>query len=555
MGAARRAFFPLLLAGCLAGRGGAGGTPAAAGRAASAPTDPAPAPVRRLNRSEYCNTVRDLLGVSQRACAMLPEDAEFQGFDTFADVQTTSPLHAELYERAAEQIVAELRSLPPDDPRRVRAFPCVPTPRSWRACAALALHGLAQRAWRRPVQASEVEPYLAVVGAAVAAEQTPDAAIALGVEALLLSPQFLFHLELDPAPRSAAPHALTDHELASRLSYALWSTMPDDDLRRAADRGALHQPAELAAQVRRMLASPRAAAFVRDFVGQWLLTRRLPGHDVDRRTFKGFDRELRAGLQEETERFFHAFVLEERPIKELLTADFTFVNDRVAKHYGLPDGGPEFQRASLAATARRGLLTQASVLTVTSFPERTSPVKRGIWVLEQLLCEEILPPPMDVQPLEAQLEGVVDKDERDAIRNRTLRERLEDHRADVSCAACHKIIDPIGFGLESFDAVGVQRTEDNGHPIDSEGKLPDGRHFSGPVELATLLANDDRFERCFTDRLLTYVLGRSFKDREGKAWVAHIAAQAHAQGGSVAELLAALVTEVPFRMRRGEAVP
>jgi hypothetical protein len=537
----RRVLPGLFLVGCLGHPGG--GVQKAPERAAATP-DPGRVIVRRLNRTEYCNTVRDLLGTSQRPCDSFPDDGEFEGFDTFAEVQSTSPLHLELYERAAEQLITELRGLPPDDPRYGRVFTCVPTAETWKPCAREVLHRFAGRAWRRPVAAAEIEPYVALVAGAVAEKEPPERAVGIGLQALLVSPNFLFRLEVDDDPASAAPHPLRGHELASRLSYTLWSTMPDDELRAAADRGALRDPAELSRQVRRMLASPRARAFARDFAGQWLLTRRLPFHSVDRKRFPGVDRPLREGMQEETERFVQAFLLESRPLRELLTADFTFVNDRVAKHYGLAEAGPEFRRASLEGTNRAGLLTQASVLTVTSHSDRTSPVKRGIWVLEQLLCEEVPPPPPDVQPL-AKPEPTEKK--------LTLREQLEDHRLDVGCAGCHKIIDPIGFGLESFDAVGVERSEDNGQPVDSEGELPDGRRFSGPRQLAALLAADARFEHCFTERVLTYALGRSFKDREGKAWVARIAESARRRGGSLGDLLAAMIAEAPFRMRRGDA--
>jgi hypothetical protein len=292
-----------------------------------------------------------------------------------------------------------------------------------------------------------------------------------------------------------------------------------------------------------MLADPRAEAVVENFAGQWLFTRALGDHVPDYASYPAYDAQLEASMRAETHRFFRAFLFEDVPLDQLLVADFTYVNDRLATHYGLPlPGTHDLVRVSLAGTARRGLLTQASILTVTSHPRRTSPVKRGTWLLDQLLCEPPDPPPPGVEGLPDEMGPVTG----------SVRDRLEQHRKIESCAACHAAIDPLGFGLDSFDGIGAFRTEDSGYAIDATGELPDGRTFDGAVQLAELLAGDPRVYRCVTEKLYTYALGRRPDTRDAREHIDELAGELAASGYRLRELVLAVVTHNAFRNRRGE---
>ncbi len=302
---------------------------------------------------------------------------------------------------------------------------------------------------------------------------------------MLVSPHFLFRVELDADTSSDAPvQKIDNHQLASRLSYFLWSTMPDEELFRLAEQGLLERPDVLGEQVRRMIADPRSQALVENFAGQWLQIRNLSIASPDRQRFKGFDEFLRHGDEKETELFCASIMREDRSIVELLDADYTFLNERLAKHYGIEGvSGDEFRRVPLTDRRRGGVLTQASVLLVTSNPTRTSPVKRGKWIMEQILGTPPPPPPPGVQELEkVKLEG-------------TLRQKMEQHRANPSCAVCHARMDPLGFAFENFDAIGAWRDRDDDHEIDPSGVLPGGQTFSGATELRALLAAQARIVR------------------------------------------------------------
>jgi hypothetical protein len=332
---------------------------------------------------------------------------------------------------------------------------------------------------------------------------------------------------------------VTDHELASRLSYFLWSSMPDAELFAAADAGLLQDPAELAAQARRMLASPSAEALVDNFAGQWLYIRAIQNSAPDIWYFPDFDEELREAMREEMRLFFRTFLRDDRPLSELLTSDETHVNARLAAHYGT-DGEftEEFVLAPTGAD-RRGLLSMAGLLTATSYPTRTSPVKRGQWVLSQLLCSEPEPPPDGV-------EGLPDGVDQDL----PLRERMEQHRADPECATCHAVMDQIGFGLEHFDGVGAYRATEGELPIDSSGVLPGAVTFDGAVELAEVLAENPWMDICLAQQLLTYALGRGMFV-EDRVAVESIATAFSADGGRLGDLVVRIVQSDSFRMRRG----
>jgi Protein of unknown function (DUF1592)/Protein of unknown function (DUF1588)/Protein of unknown function (DUF1587)/Protein of unknown function (DUF1585)/Protein of unknown function (DUF1595)/Planctomycete cytochrome C len=358
----------------------------------------------------------------------------------------------------------------------------------------------ADRAFRRPSRPEEVEKLLKLYDKAEVEGDRFEDRVRLALQGVLVWPDFLFRVELDPPnlpPGTSYP--IGEYELASRLSYFLWSSMPDAELFDLAGKGQLR--ANLEAQVLRMLADPKSVAFVQNFSGQWLTTRKLAYVAPDPKEFPGFDEELRSAMARETELFFEAILRENRSILDLLDADFSYVNERLAKHYGI-DGvtGPEFRRVKLPGN-RGGVLTQASVLTLTSNPTRTSPVKRGKWVLDQILGTPPPPPPPDVPALEDSKQTTG-----------TLRQQMEQHRANATCASCHQRMDPIGFAFENYDAVGAWRDKDGGDAVDASGVLPGGRSFKGPSELKSILrGKKDQFNRCLVEKVLTYAIGRGLE--------------------------------------------
>ncbi|MGP0067820.1 MAG: DUF1592 domain-containing protein [Isosphaeraceae bacterium] len=358
----------------------------------------------------------------------------------------------------------------------------------------------ADKAFRRPARPEEVERLLKLYDRAEKESERFENRVRLALEGALVWPDFLFRVELDPpGVKPGISYPVGEYELASRLSYFLWSSMPDDELFALAARGELRR--NLDVQVRRMLEDPKSSAFVQNFTGQWLTTRKLAYVAPDPETFPGFDDELRSAMVREGELFFEAILREDRSILDLLDADFSFVNERLAKHYGIAGvNGPEFRRVKLPPN-RGGVLTQAGVLTLTSNPTRTSPVKRGKWVLDQILGTPPPPPPPDVPSLpdEKQLTG-------------SLRKVMEQHRANALCASCHQRMDPIGFAFENYDAVGAWREKDGGVAVDASGVLPGGQSFRGPAELKAILrGKKDQFSRCLTEKVLTYALGRGLE--------------------------------------------
>jgi hypothetical protein len=524
--------------------GASGATGGSGGGGAS--LDVAYVPLQRLNRSQYCNTVRDLLGTSQRPCDQFPQDPSLFGFDTVPSVQSLSPLLAELYETAATSLIDEVIALPATDARRSSIFVCDPsTAADPKACALQILTGFAQRAFRRPVAASELANHVALLDVAKAQGGTVTDGVALGLRAILLSPHFLFRVEIDPNPMAADLHPVGDYELASRLSYALWSTMPDATLLAAAAAGTLHDPAQIVSQATRMLQDPKAHALTTDLIGQWLMVRNLPTHEVNPLAYPTFDDALRTAMQGETNLFFDEFFRQKVPAINILTADFTYLNARLATHYGMPaPAGTGFVRVSLAGSMRSGMLMQGSILTVTSHPTRSSPVGRGVWILSNLLCSAPPPPPANVPVLVEPPAGTPPP--------MTMRETLAAHRVMPQCGACHNTIDPIGLGFENFDGIGLYRATEAGKPIDAAGVLPDGTAFSGPAELAGILAQPARgFEACIARQLLTYTVGHGFEDDPGKAWTAQVVDQAHKSDSSFGAMLSSIVQSDLFTKRRG----
>lgn len=637
--------------------------------------DPGRVTLRRLNRTEYDHTVRDLLGTSQRPALDFPADDFGYGFDTIGAVLATSPLLLEKAEGAARALVEEfLRVAPaPAGQRiqaetgtaecgaissnawllwsecdvavqanvplaaeyeiRVRAWASqagseiarmqiraglqaigteieVPAPSSspgvysvrttipagvqtlraeftndyyqdpadrnlwvdWielygpldvpppstqasalRAlcdpgvagripCTRARVASFARKAWRRPTTTAELDGLVALADDAFVGGADFDGALGVALRAVLTSPHFLFRVERDPHPRSAEVHPLGDHELAARLSYFLWSSMPDATLDALADAGTLREPATLAAQVHRMVLDSKARGFIDSYAGQWLRTRALDDVNPDYALFPTWDAALADAMREETHLFLQEFLQTPADFLGFFDARFTYLNDRLAQHYGLPAPGSATPvRVALPANGERGgIFTQGSVLTVSSQPRRTSPVKRGKWALDQILCIDIPPPPAGV-------EGMLDTPGQTG----TLRERLAAHRANPECASCHDYLDPIGLGLEHFDAIGAWRTVDEGQAIDASGQFPDGRSFDGAAEMAALVKADPNTPRCLAERLLIYALGRGLEDAD-EAHLDAISAAFQSNGRTLESLIVAIVQSEPFRMRRGE---
>jgi hypothetical protein len=414
-------------------------------------------------------------------------------------------------------------------------------PASGRACVDRILTALVHAAFRHPVNKAELAQLGRVFDRAKTAGYTPAQSLQFAIAAILVSPQFLFRIERDPKAGTIAP--VTDVELASRLSYFLWSSMPDDELLRLGESNRLHVPAMLDAQVKRMIASPKSSAFADNFAGQWLEVRSLDAMKPDAKRFPEWGPELKEAMRTETRLFFEAVMRENRPISDFIDGRYTFLNERLAKHYGI-DGvtGPEFRRVELATDQRSGVFTQASVLTISSYPSRTSVVLRGKYLLENVLHAAPPPPPQDVPPLDEESVGVA----------MSLRQQMERHRADPACASCHSRMDVLGFALENYDAIGRWRTEDGKFPVDAGGSFPNGKTFNGPAEMKQLLReNMPAFTRCLVEKTLTYSLGRGVEAFD-RPTVQDVVRQTAAHDYQFQALILGIVHSPPFQQRRGE---
>lgn len=655
------------------------------GAEGSAPPDPGRVTARRLNRNEYSNTIRDLLGVDFRAENYFPTDDSGDGFDNIGEVLTVSTVLMENYMSAAERIArwAISTELPPEpladeyrsrdrkirriDPSTIEAvhtveyageytvriglpgeraedakpvtlnlwmdgelvqsmpvetkpsglvyfnpyseeemrvylpegdhvfragftdddfvgtlapgdvyddkknkflnaiiflgpFPSdveketrqrilVCDPDSGRACLEEIISTLARRAYRRPVTPQETDALLRFVDLAQADGYSTERGLELAIQAMLVSPNFLFRIEHDPDPEDPSEvHPVSEIELASRLSYFLWSSMPDGELLGLAEAGRLREPGGLGQQVERMLADPRSGALAANFAGQWLEIRNLDVVEPDSEKFPQWDAELRDAMRAETTSFFEHVVKNNRPISEFLDADYTFLNERLAGFYGIAGvEGPGFRRVGLSPTQqqqRGGVLSQASVLTVSSYPNRTSPVIRGKYVLTNILGTPPPPPPPDVPSLDEAAVGTTG----------SMRQQLEAHRANPTCASCHARMDPLGFGLENYDAIGRWRTEDGNFPVDAKGTLPNGRTFASPEEMRSILESQlPDFSRTLTEKMLTYALGRGLRSYDRLA-VAAIDRALADDGYRFQTLIQEIVRSLPFQSRRGEVV-
>ncbi len=412
------------------------------------------------------------------------------------------------------------------------------------ACARKILSSLARRAYRRPATEPEVDRLLRFTAMSKEDGETFEQGIQLALKAMLVSPNFLFRIERDRNPGDpGAAHRIGDFELASRLSYFLWSSLPDDELLALAERNRLREPEVLGAQVKRMLADKKSKALVENFAGQWLQLRNLALLKPDPDKFPAFDVELRAAMTKETELFFEAIVREDRSLLEFLDAKFTFLNERLAKHYGIAGvEGKQFRKVTLDGEQRGGVLTHGSILTISSYPTRTSPVIRGKWILENILGVPPPPPPPGVPELNAAEVGVAG----------TMRQQLEKHRTNPACSGCHARMDAIGFGLENYDAVGAWRSMDGKFPIDASGTMPGGETFQKPIELKSILKDQKtEFGLCVTGKLLTYALGRGL-ERYDRPVVRQITRQLEKDGYKFSTLVNEIVGSAPFQMRRAE---
>ncbi len=437
------------------------------------------------------------------------------------------------------------RSGPGDTPNRNRIFVCYPASAADETpCARKIISTLARRAYRRPVTDADVDELLPFYTAA-RKDSSFDVGIERALERMLVSPQFLFRIEHDPAGSNAVAR-VSGLELASRLSFFVWSSIPDDELLTAAAQGRLKDPAALAQQVQRMLADPRSEAMVNNFAAQWLYLHDVEAKRPDPRLFPDFDENLRQAFVRETELLFNSVLRENRSVTDLLTADYTFANERLARHYGIPNVyGPDFRRVTIPDPNRRGLLGQGSFLLLTSYSTRTSPVLRGKWILENILASPPPPPPPDVPAL---------KTENTSGKTMSMREAMEQHRANPVCASCHARMDPLGFALENFDAVGRwrDRTAPSGAPIDASGLLPDGTRFDGAAGLrAVLMKHPEQFAATVAEKLLTYATGRTLQYFDQPA-IRKIVRESAASNYSLPALIVGVVNSTPFQMRREE---
>jgi hypothetical protein len=495
-----------------------------------------------LTRRQYNNTVRDLLGVDTHPAQAFPADGGGGGgFDNNASTLFIPPILLEKYLEAADAVLAAA-----DPSRYLTVCPGPDIPEETAARRSIA--AFARQAFRRPVDDDEVERLMSLFRHAAARGNRFDAAVRLALKAALVSPSFLYLVERNRSDADE-PYRVSDHELACRLSYFLWSSMPDRELSDLAGAGGLHEPTVLEGQVRRMLADPKARALAEDFGGQWLRSGNLAElADPDRGLFPEFTPELRDAMAEEPVAFFHALLREDRSVLDLLDSDYTYLNELLARHYGIPGvTGPEFRRVALKDRSRGGVLGMAAVLTLTSYPRRTSPVLRGKWVLEELLGTPPPPPPAMVKALPA------DDRVRDGM---TFRQRLELHRKDANCASCHARLDPLGFGLENFDVLGRWRDQIRDLPVDAAGTLTAGENFTGPEELKAILKGTKKvpFVRNLVERMLAYALRRGVEYYDQPA-VKQVTAELEANEYRATALAVAVALSYPFQYRRNEPSP
>ena len=516
--------------------GSSAGAPAAGAAGATQGTpDPGSVVLHRLNRAEYNNTVRDLLGTSLRPADAFPPDGATAGFDNNASALTLSTTALRLMESAAETLAAEATD--PSGAAFKRIAPCTGT--SVQPCVEQFVQSFGLRAWRRPLVEEEVTAMVAVAESGLEKfQETYAQQVERALLAFLVSPHFLFRVELDADPQSTVPHPLGAYEQASRLSYFLWSSMPDDALLASAKDGSLLTDVGLGKQLERMLSDQRAQAFSENFAGQWLQLRAAAVFTPDAQLFPSWNMALRDDLLQQTKLSFADLLDGTSTLGDLFLSDSTYLNDRLAAFYGLAaPGSSELKKVRLPAGPRRGLLGQGAVLSAQSLPVRTSIVHRGQFIQEHLFCSPVPPPPANVPTLPP------------ATATGSQRQRLEAHVSSPVCAACHNAMDPYGFVLEQFDAVGALRTLDGDVPIDTSAKLPDGTPVSNVEELQAVMAADPRIPNCFARQIATYALGRSVESNDPSL----LALQGDflKSGQHVDQAIRQIVTSPAFRTRHG----
>ncbi len=507
------------------------------------PKDPGAFVIRRLTKMEYGNTLRDLFGVDPVIASELPDEVFGEGY-----LNTLSPLQSEQYLAIANEVLNRIlapKDQPPTETQK-RLFGDSPAPGSdLRAAARKVASQLTRNAYRRPVSDAELELLLRVFDLAQENKLDYVASLRLMLKVVLVSPQFLFITPEKELEVGQAIAPLDDYQLASRLSYLLWATMPDAELSALADAGKLHEQSVLQAQVKRLLADPRSRVLFDGFGAQWLGLMGLESKTFDTAMFPQMTAEMRAAMVDEARLYFDSIVRENRSVIDFVDSDYTFLNGTLAALYGLEKNvtGPEMRKVKLEDTNRGGILSMPGILAMTSFPNRTSPVKRGVWVLEQVLGEHVPPAPPNVPPLE--------KQDKQAVENLTLRKRTELHRTNPVCANCHKILDPIGFGLENFDAIGRWRDQDDtGGAIDAAGELPGEKRFSTPRELKDIIAaRKDELARNLTRKLLAYALCRQLEGYD-EIVVDQLMVAIANDGYRMQNLISEIVTSYPFVNRR-----
>jgi hypothetical protein len=553
---------PRAPAGSIAGGAGgagsnlAGAQPAPAGspQGAAGPINPGRVVAHRLNKVEYDNTVRDLIGIDLKPSSQFgfPDDNYVEGFDNNAESLSSSPLLLEKYQQAVEAIAARALDPTPGNPARAQIMLCDPKTAGASACATQILTAFATRAFRRPVAAAEITPYLGLLDVASKLGDGFEQAIAAALEAMLLSPKFLFRTEKNLGPGVVAP--LDDYEVASRLSYFIWSSMPDAELFQKASQRVLHTPDELRRQVARMIADPKSAAFTENIAGEWLGSRELAVKQITL-TDVSFDDALRTAMAQEASAFVHELLTASHPLTDLIGADFIYANQRLATHYGLPNAaslGTELQKLPASGAVRSGgVLTEANFLTVQSQRDRTSPTRRGKWISENMFCVVVPPPPPKIPELVPN----------DATTPTSTRERLEAHRRKgTTCNGCHQFMDPLGLAFEHYDAVGRWRDTDLGAAIDTTGEIPlTSVAFDGVIQLAGDIKADPRFADCVVQKFFTYALGRGLRLSpqpgdaiDDVAGVADVRMQLLASGNTLARLLELIAGSPLMTMRVGE---
>ncbi|MEQ2008952.1 MAG: DUF1592 domain-containing protein [Limisphaerales bacterium] len=507
------------------------------------PKDPGPFVIRRLNKTEYGNTLHDLFGVDPAVARELPDEVFGAGY-----LNTLSPLQSERYLGIANEVLDRILApdgAPPTAVQR-RLFgepPALGT--DVRAAARKVARSLARSAYRRPPSEAELDVLLRVFDLARENQLAYPAALRLVLKAVLVSPQFLYITPVGEVPSGSKIVPLDDYQLASRLSYLLWATLPDAELSALADSGKLHEPAILTAQVKRLLEDPRSRALFDGFGAQWLGLGELESKTFDTAKFPLMTGEMRSAMYDEARLFFESIVRENQSVVSFVDSDYTFLNGTLATLYGLEKTvtGPAMRKVKLTDANRGGILGMPGILATTSFPDRTSAVKRGVWVLEQVLGEHVPPAPPNVPPL--------DRQDKEKVAHLTLRQRTELHRTDPVCANCHKILDPIGFGLENFDAIGLWREkDDSGGAIDAAGELPGGKRFSSPKELKAIIAGRPAdLARNLTEKLLAYALCRQLEGYD-EIVVDRLMETIAKDGYRMQTLITEIITSYPFTQRR-----